>query len=118
MGPLGGFRRGSGAYRADDLPGRDALPHPDVGPGLEVGVGGLVSPVVVNYHHGAHHGILRDGAHRAGTGGQHRGALGGGDVQAVVGAPVRHSLVVHQLIHGKNRYHLAVQGRDNEPGNR
>lgn len=54
--------------------------------------------------------IVLDRDHRAVHGGGHRVSHLGGDVNAGVGAPVPHGLVVGELLRGEGRGHLTLQG--------
>ena len=65
----------------------------------QVAVPGLQAAAVVHHHGGAHHGVSVDLLHGARADGQHLHALGGGDVQPAVGAPVPHGGVQGQGLH-------------------
>ena len=109
------FRRRGAAHCADDLSGRYLLARRHVRMRLQIGVGGLVAVVMGQHHSGSQQGILRHGLYRSAAGRQHCGAGVGGDIHPVVGAPIPQRLVIHQLLHGKGRQHLAAQRFHNEP---
>ena len=109
------FRRRGAAHCADDLSGRYLLARRHVRMRLQIGVGGLIAVVMGQHHSGSQQGILRHGLYRPAAGRQHCGAGVGGDIHPVVGAPIPQRLVIHQLLHGKGRQHLAAQRFHNEP---
>ena len=100
---------GGGAYQADDVPGLDGLALLHRRLLLQAAVLRLIAVCVGDDHRDAHKVVIAYLLHRAGGGGLHRIALLGPNVYAVVGAPIGHGLIIHQLCHTEHRHRGAVQ---------
>ena len=103
------------AHRADDLARGDILPLADARRAAEIGVRRLVPVVVRDGHERAHHVVVAHRRHNAAARGDHLRADLGGDVDAVVRAPVAKRLVIRELVDRKRRDLLPHERRDHEP---
>lgn len=103
---LGG---GGAPHQADDVTGGHLIPLLHRRVLLQAAVLGGIAAAVLDHHGGAHQLVVLHRQHRAAGGSADGVPLRGLDVDAVVGAPVGHGLVIHQLRDAEHRYRGAVQ---------